>query len=89
MTLWVYDEKFLIGMQFLFKTLQFTMGEDDNPEHLTQEQEDQRTTMNNFEFPRGLRNSRSTLKVAVRAWGSPLGHHPKMDLSTDSNSGST
>jgi hypothetical protein len=38
--LWVYDEKFLMGMQFLFRMLSFTMGEDDNIEHLAQEQDE-------------------------------------------------
>jgi hypothetical protein len=29
---WVYDEKFLVGTQFLFGTLMFTAGEDENLE---------------------------------------------------------
>jgi hypothetical protein len=34
---WVYDEKFLTGMRFLFGTLPFTTGEDDDLEHPAQE----------------------------------------------------
>jgi hypothetical protein len=29
MALWIYDEKFSMCMQFLFRTLLFTVGEDD------------------------------------------------------------
>jgi hypothetical protein len=50
MASWVYNEKFLMGTQFLFKTLLFTMGEDDDLEHPTQEQEERRTVMTDFEF---------------------------------------
>jgi hypothetical protein len=35
----IYDEKFLMGMRLLFGTLPFTMGEEDDFEHPTQEQE--------------------------------------------------
>jgi hypothetical protein len=49
MTSWNYDEKFLTDMQFLFRTLPFTMGEDNDLEHPAQEQE--RCTMTiSFEF---------------------------------------
>jgi hypothetical protein len=34
MASWVYDEKFPTDMQFLFRTLLFTAGEDDDLEHL-------------------------------------------------------
>jgi hypothetical protein len=34
---WVYDEKFLMDMWFMFETLSFTVGEDDDLEHPTQE----------------------------------------------------
>jgi hypothetical protein len=57
MASWVYDEKFPMGMQFLFGTLSFTTGEDDDLEHQAQEQEEQHTTTIDFEFPRGLKNS--------------------------------
>jgi hypothetical protein len=33
MALWVYDEKFLTGVLFLFRMLPFTVGEDDCLEH--------------------------------------------------------
>jgi hypothetical protein len=45
MTMWIYDEMFLIGIQFLSKTLPFTEVEDDDLERLTQEQEERRTMM--------------------------------------------
>jgi hypothetical protein len=48
---WVYDEKFLMGMQFLFRMLSFIVGEDNDLEHPTQEQEEHRTTMTGFELP--------------------------------------
>jgi hypothetical protein len=32
MTLWVYDEKVLTGIPFLFGTLSFTTGEEDDLE---------------------------------------------------------
>jgi hypothetical protein len=62
MALWVYDEKFLMGMQFLFGTLSFTAGEDDDLEHPAQEQEERSTTMIGFEFPRGLKNLAPTFQ---------------------------
>jgi hypothetical protein len=34
---WVYDEKFLTGMRFLFGTLPSTMVEDDNIEYSAKE----------------------------------------------------
>jgi hypothetical protein len=37
---WIYDKKFSAGMQFMFETLSFTTGEDDDLEHPTQEQEE-------------------------------------------------
>jgi hypothetical protein len=52
---WVYDEKFLMGMQFLFGTLPFTAV-----------QEEQHTMTIGFEFPRGLKNSATTFQAAVR-----------------------
>jgi hypothetical protein len=38
MTMWIYDEKFLMGIQFLFGTLPFMTVEDDDLERPTQEQ---------------------------------------------------
>jgi hypothetical protein len=54
---WVYDEKFLVGMQFLLGTLPFMVGEGDNLELPAQEQEGRRMTTTSFKFPRGLKNS--------------------------------
>jgi hypothetical protein len=47
---WIYDEKFLMNMRFLFGTLPFTTRENDNLEHSTQEQEERCTTTISFEF---------------------------------------
>jgi hypothetical protein len=44
----------------MFGTLPFTVEEDDDLEHLAQEQEERHTTMIDFEFPRGLKNSETT-----------------------------
>jgi hypothetical protein len=57
MTSWVYDERFLAGMQFLLRTLSFTMGEDDGLKHPAQEQEERRTINIGFKFPQGLKNT--------------------------------
>jgi hypothetical protein len=62
----IYDEKFLMGMRLLFGTLPFTMGEEDNFEHPTQEQEKRHTKMIGFKFHRGLKNSVTTFQAAVR-----------------------
>jgi hypothetical protein len=65
MALWVYDKKFLADMQFLFGTLSFTTGEDDNLEHSTQEQEERRTMTIDLGFTRGtrgLKNSATTFQ---------------------------
>jgi hypothetical protein len=45
--------------------LPFTVGEDDNLEHPTKEQEEWRTMMISFEFPRGLNNSTTTFLQPV------------------------
>jgi hypothetical protein len=50
MTTWMYDEKFLTGIQFLSGMLPFMMVEDDDPERSTQEQEERRTMTIGFEF---------------------------------------
>jgi hypothetical protein len=63
---WIYDRKFSAGTQFIFEMLPFTVGEDDDLERPTQEQGERRTTTIGFEFPRGLKNSVTTLQVAVR-----------------------
>jgi hypothetical protein len=66
MTLWIYDDKFLTGMQFLFETLSFTTGEDDDLEHPAQEQEERCTTTIGFEFHRCLKNLTTTFQAFVR-----------------------
>jgi hypothetical protein len=57
MVTWIYDEKFLTGIQFLSRTPSFTTVEDDDLERPTQEQKERCTTMIGFEFPRDLKNS--------------------------------
>jgi hypothetical protein len=42
MASWIYDEKFLMGTQFLFGIMLFTAKEDNNLEHPAQEQEERR-----------------------------------------------
>jgi hypothetical protein len=37
MALWIYDEKFPMGMQFLFTTSSFTAAHDDDLEHPAQQ----------------------------------------------------
>jgi hypothetical protein len=37
MALWTYNEKFLMGMQFLFRNSSFTAGHDDDLEHQAQQ----------------------------------------------------
>jgi hypothetical protein len=66
MASWIYDEKFLTDMRFLFGMLPFTTGEDDDLEHLTQEQEERHTTNIGFEFHRGLKNSVITFQATVK-----------------------
>jgi hypothetical protein len=66
MALWIYDEKFATGMQFLFGTSSFTTAHDDDLEHSAHEQEARHTTMIGFEFPRSLKKSATTFQVAVR-----------------------
>jgi hypothetical protein len=62
----IYDEKFPMGMRLLFGTLSFTMGEEDDFEHPTQEQEERHTKMIGFKFYRGLKNSVTTFQAVVR-----------------------
>jgi hypothetical protein len=66
MTPWIYDKKFSVGTQFMFETLPFMVGEDDDLEHLAQEQKEWRTTMIDFELHQGLKNSVTTFQAAVR-----------------------
>jgi hypothetical protein len=51
-----------MGTHFLFGTLLFTVGEDDDLEHLGHEPEEGRVAATDFEFSRGLRNSATTLQ---------------------------
>jgi hypothetical protein len=37
MASWIYEEKFLTDMQFLFETSSFTTAHDDDLEHLAQQ----------------------------------------------------
>jgi hypothetical protein len=66
MATWIYDEKFLTDIQFLSGMQSFTVVEDDDLEHPTQEQEERRTTTIGFEFPQGLESSTITFQAAVR-----------------------
>jgi hypothetical protein len=60
MASWIYDEKFLTGMQFLFGMSSFTVAHDNDLEHPAHEQEARCTTTIGFEFPRSLKNSATT-----------------------------
>jgi hypothetical protein len=63
---WIYDEKFLTGMRFLFETWPVTVREDDNLEQPAQEQEEWCTMTINFKFHRCLKNSVTTFQATVR-----------------------
>jgi hypothetical protein len=52
MATWIYDEKFLMGIQFLSGTLSFMTVEDDDRERPTQEQEEWRMMTISFETSR-------------------------------------
>jgi hypothetical protein len=49
----------------MFRTLPFTVAEDDDLERPTQEQEQRRTTTIGFELHRGLKNSTITCQATV------------------------
>jgi hypothetical protein len=66
MAMWIYDEKFLTDMRFLFRTLSFTVGKDDDLERPAQEQEERRTTTIGFKFHQGLKKSTTTIQAIVR-----------------------
>jgi hypothetical protein len=55
-----------MGMRFIFGTLSFMAGEDDDLEHPTQKQEERRTTTIGFEFYGGLKNSAVTFQAVVQ-----------------------
>jgi hypothetical protein len=63
---WIYYEKFLTDMRFLFRMLSFTVEEDDDLECPDQEQEEQRMMTIDFEFRRGLKNSVTTFQAVIR-----------------------
>jgi hypothetical protein len=65
MSMWIYDKKFLTGIQFLSGTLPFMTVEDDDFEHPAQEQERHMTTID-FEFHRGLKDLTTTFQAVVR-----------------------
>jgi hypothetical protein len=65
-TSWIYYEKFMMDMRFMFGTLPFTAEEDDDLERSAQEQEERRTTTIDFEFHRGIKNSVTTFQAVVR-----------------------
>jgi hypothetical protein len=62
MATWIYVEKFLMGIQFLSETLSFMVVEDDDLEHPTQEQEERRMMMIDFELSRGSRTQQPRFK---------------------------
>jgi hypothetical protein len=66
MASWIYDEKFLTDMRFLFRMLSFMVKEYDDLEHPAQEQEEWHTTTIGFEFHRGLKNLATTFQAIVR-----------------------
>jgi hypothetical protein len=68
MSSWIYDEKFLVGMQFLFRTRPFTVGEDDNLERPTQELEEGLMTMIDLEKNKNKnkKSSVTMLQAAIR-----------------------
>jgi hypothetical protein len=63
---WIYYEKYLTDMRFLFRTLLFTAKKDDDLERPTQEQEERRTTTIDFKFHPGLKNLVTTFQAVVR-----------------------
>jgi hypothetical protein len=62
MALWFYDKKLLTGMQLPFRMLPFTMGEDDDLEHLAQEQEERRMMRSTSSFLEASRTQRPRFK---------------------------
>jgi hypothetical protein len=63
---WIYNEKFSMDMQFLFRMLTFTTGENDDLEHPTQRQEERQTTTIGFKFHQGLKNLATTFQAVVK-----------------------
>jgi hypothetical protein len=69
---WKDDIKFPAGMQFLFKTLLFMVGEDGDLELQAHDHEERCTTPIAFEYPRGLTNSATMFSAVVGYWALPL-----------------
>jgi hypothetical protein len=86
MASWIYDKKFIAGTQFMFGTLSFMTGEDDDLEHPTQEQEERRMTTIGFEFHQGLKNSVTTFQAMVRqqAMTNPIDGPTRLPIGTPS-----
>jgi hypothetical protein len=63
---WIYDEKFLMSMRFMFGTLTFTMEEDTDLEHMPQDQEERHMMTIDFEFPQDLKSSVTTFQAVAR-----------------------
>jgi hypothetical protein len=63
---WIYYEKFLADIRFLFRTLSFTMKKDDDLDRLAPKQEERCTTTIGFDFHQCLKNSATTFQVIVR-----------------------
>jgi hypothetical protein len=70
---WIYDKK-------------FSAGEDDDPEHPAQEQEEWRMMTIGFEFHRGLKNSMITFQATIRqpAMTNPIGSLARLPIGTPS-----
>jgi hypothetical protein len=61
MATWIYDEKFLTGTQFLSGTLSFTMIEDNDLEHMTQEHKELRVLSRPQELGDQILSSRQSI----------------------------
>jgi hypothetical protein len=86
MTSWIYDEKFLTGMRFMFRKLPFTAGEDDDLGHSAQEQEERRTTTIGFEVHQDLKILATTFQAGVRqsAVTNPINNSARLSIRTAS-----
>jgi hypothetical protein len=62
---WIYNKKLSVGTHIMFGMQSFTVEEDDDLEHPTQEQEERRTTTIGFEFHRGFKNSATMFQTTV------------------------
>jgi hypothetical protein len=88
MASWKDDLKFPLA-QFHFRTLAFTVRDDDKLELQDQEQEEQLQRGTGLRFPRGLKNMTVLFQEAIGAPGSPMGTLLETDLFIDLNSEST